>query len=205
MRLLIADDHELLRDTLRLFLAREEAIEVEFESDLPSALRAIETRGPFDLVLLDYSMPGMNGLEGLKSTLDAGNDVKVAIISGVASPDVADRVLALGASGFLPKALPAKTLANAVRFMAAGEIYVPVQFLRRAKDETTSLPASSQLLPREVEVLRGLCAGKTNKEIARDMNVQEPTVKLYVKTLFRKIGVRNRTQAALYAKEFGFS
>ncbi|MCO8145908.1 response regulator transcription factor [Rhodovulum tesquicola] len=205
MRLLIADDHELLRDTLRLFLAREEAIEVEFESDLPSALRAIETRGPFDLVLLDYSMPGMNGLEGLKSTLDAGNDVKVAIISGVASPDVADRALALGASGFLPKALPAKTLANAVRFMAAGEIYVPVQFLRRAKDETTSLPASSQLLPREVEVLRGLCAGKTNKEIARDMNVQEPTVKLYVKTLFRKIGVRNRTQAALYAKEFGFS
>jgi len=100
----------------------------------------------------------------------------------------------------VPKTLPAKSMINAVKFMAMGEQYAPIDFMT-AVDATPSHPLADKLTPREMQVLRGLTEGKSNKEIARDLDITEPTVKLHMKTLYRKVGAANRTQAALIACE----
>lgn len=202
MRILIADDHDLLRDTLVLFL-ESQGIEAQSVKDLPSALERVRSHGPFDLVLLDFGMPGMNGLDGMKRAIAEKGATRVALMSGIAPRDVAEQALSLGAAGFLPKTLPAKSLANAVRFMAMGEQYAPIDFMTSAPDETAQNALAEKLSKRELQVLHGLCEGKSNKEIARDLELMEPTVKLHVKTLYRKIGAANRTQAAILAKEAG--
>lgn len=202
MRVLIADDHDLLRDTLDLWF-RQEGIEVVTAGDLPGALDRVAAADPFDLILLDYGMNGMNGLEGLKQALAAGRGARVALMSGIAPREVAEAALDMGAAGFLPKTLPAKTLVNAVRFMAMGEKYAPIEFMTAAADPKPVHPLAEKLSARELQVLEKLCEGKANKEIARDLGIQEPTVKLHVKTLYRKMGASNRTQAAMMAKEAG--
>ncbi|MEP2533698.1 response regulator transcription factor [Shimia sp.] len=200
MKILIADDHDLLRDTLVAFVESAGDIETRTAPDLSEALSQIEQDGPFDLILLDYNMPGMNGLEGLQKTLLQEGAPNVALLSGEASRSVAESALEAGAVGFVPKTLSAKSLIHAIRFMATGEQYVPVDFLTASVQEDEH-PLTQVLTQRELQALRGLSEGKSNKEIARDLKLSEPTVKLHVKTLYRKIGASNRTQAALIARE----
>lgn len=202
MRVLIADDHDLLRDTLVLFLESENGIKAEAVGTLEEAHKRIVADEPYDLILLDYNMPGMNGLNGLTETLAMQGGQRVALISGEAKRDIAEKALEAGAAGFVPKTLPAKSMINAVRFMAMGEQYAPVDFMT-AVENAPGNPLADKLSPRELEVLKGLTEGKSNKEIARDLDITEPTVKLHMKTLFRKVGATNRTQAAMIAREAG--
>ncbi|WP_428926217.1 LuxR C-terminal-related transcriptional regulator [Marinibacterium sp. SX1] len=203
MRILIADDHSLLRDTLQVFLDGEGSFETITVASYAEAETLVAEGPAFDLVLLDYTMPGMNGLDGLKLMLSRDNAKRVALISGTASRDIADEALATGAAGFLPKTLSAKSVVNAVRFMAMGEQYAPLEFMRAEEDETPDHPLAERLSRRELQVLECLTQGKSNKEIARELDIREPTVKLHVKKLYRKINANNRTQAAMIAKEAG--
>lgn len=202
MKILLADDQELVRDTIAAFLRLEPGVTVDVAADFPQALQAARKDGAYDLILLDYMMPGMNGLAGLAAMRAARPGTPVAIISGTAPRSVAEQALAEGAAGFLPKTMSTRTLIAALRFMAAGEIYAPMAMMTERDAPTASL-AGAQLTPRETEVLRRLCRGMANKEIARDLDLQEVTVKLHVKTLYRKIDARNRTHAAMIAKEAG--
>ena len=202
MKILIADDHDLLRDTLVMFFENEGGIETEAVGSFDDAFSLIEGGAEFDLVLLDYNMPGMNGLDGLQKAIGLRDGMRVALMSGEATKKIAEAALEAGAAGFVPKSLPAKSLVNAVKFMAMGEQYAPLDFMT-AEEETPNNPLAEKLTERELQVLEGLTQGKSNKEIARDLDIQEPTVKLHMKTLYRKVGASNRTQAALIAREAG--
>ena len=198
MRILIADDHDLVSDTIAAFLRAEVGAEVETARDLPGALAKVDLQGPFDLILLDYAMPGMQGLEGLRSMIMANQEKPVAILSGTATKSIAHQAVAEGAAGFVPKTLSSRSIVNAVNFMAGGEVFLPVEF-------TAETAANDRfgLTKRETQVLSGLCEGMSNKEIARGLDLQEVTVKLHVKTLNRKLGARNRTHAAMIARSNG--
>lgn len=200
MRILVADDHDLVRETIAAYLNGSEIDEVHTVATLDEALHSVAEHGSFDLVLLDYNMPGMNGLEGLARMREANEGRPVAILSGHASREIADAALKAGAQGFIPKTLSARSLLSAARFMAAGETYVPVEFLQQPESNR-----GGPLTRRELEVLRGICEGKANKEIARDLDLQEVTVKLHVKTLSRKLEARNRTHAAMIARDRGLA
>jgi DNA-binding NarL/FixJ family response regulator len=204
MKVLIADDHDLVRETLAAYLMREPGMDISTTADFHSASKKIKQEGQFDLVLLDYNMPGMNGLHGLVKALELTVGRPVAIMSGSANRSIAEEALLLGAMGFLPKSMAARSLIHAIRFMAAGEKYAPLDFMA-VKLETMENSLEARLTKRELQVLRGLMKGNSNKEIGRDVELQEVTVKLHVKTLCRKINARNRTHAAIIAMEAGLS
>ncbi len=202
MRILLADDQELVREAIAAFLRLEPEFSVDVAADLADATELLRRNGAYDLVLLDYMMPGMNGLAGLRTMRALQGGKPVAILSGSAPRHVAEQAINEGAAGFLPKTMSTKSLLAAARFMADGEIYAPI--LRQAEpDPTVPTVADAQLTPREMDVLRRICRGLANKEIARELALQEVTVKLHVKTLYRKIDARNRTHAAMIAKEAG--
>ena len=203
LRILIADDHDMVRETLAMFLGADGTVQTTAAHDLPEALAKMRSEGPFDLVLLDYSMPGMKGLDGLRTAIAAHGGNPVGLISGTASRLIADQALEMGAAGFLPKTMSAKSLVNAVRFMAAGEIYAPVGFMS-GKEDPEETDFEKVLSDRERQVLRGLMHAQSNKEIARDLDLQEVTIKLHVKTLCQKLDAKNRTDAAMIARDAGF-
>ncbi|QPH55276.1 response regulator transcription factor [Pontivivens ytuae] len=202
MRVLIADDHDLVRDTIAAFLGQSEEVETATATSLPQVLEKVGADGPFDLVLLDWDMPGMGGLDGLRQTIDANGEKTVAILSGTAPRKVAQDAVEAGAIGFLPKTMGATSLMNAVRFMAMGEVFIPAALMAE-EPEGPEHPLAKTLSARELQVLEGLCRGESNKEIARTLDLQEVTIKLHVKTLCRKLEAKNRTQAAMIAKEAG--
>ncbi len=203
MNVLIADDHDLVKDIIAAYLQSDGQTRVDTASTLGGAIDLIRDKGPYDVVLLDYTMPGMNGLEGMKRARAANSDRPVGLISGTADSAVAEAALAKGAAGFLPKTMPAGALISAVRFMAAGEVFVDDDFMAQQAG-AAARPALPKLSKREEQVLEGLTQGLANKEIARNLGLQEVTVKLHVRTLCRKLSARNRTHAAMIAKERGF-
>ena len=203
MRILLADDHEMVRDTIAAYLETEGRAAVVSVEDYASAMKALAGKSPFDLVLLDFNMPGMNGLDGLAAAKQKHPDQAFAILSGTAPNRVAHEAVDMGAIGYLPKTMGAKSLVNAVRFMIAGETFVPASVMAD-KGETEETAFTKQLSQRERQVLQGLCQGRSNKEIARDLDLQEVTIKLHVRTLCKKLNAKNRTHAAMIAKDAGF-
>jgi DNA-binding NarL/FixJ family response regulator len=196
MRILIADDHDLVREAIAAFLIAEGQAEVATAGSLSEALDILAADGSFDLALLDYNMPGMNGLEGLHKMRKAKGDLPVAILSGTTTKALAEEAIAAGAAGFVPKTLAPKSMITAAQFMAAGEVYAPFNFMQQKMQTGSELLSS-----REVDVLQGICRGQSNKEIALDYNLHEATVKLHAKTLCRKLGAKNRTHAAMIARD----
>src|SRR6056297_3903172 len=131
VRLLLADDHDLVRETIADFLRVQGGFVAEVADNFDSAIAVVGKSTPFDLVLLDFQMPGMDGLTGL-ARMKAQARCSVAILSGTAPPDVARRALRAGAAGFLPKTLDPQSLIAAVHHMLAGKVYAPLDFLEES-------------------------------------------------------------------------
>ncbi|MEO9573500.1 MAG: response regulator transcription factor [Tateyamaria sp.] len=196
MRVLIADDHDLVRESIATVLIAEGNCEAATAGSLFEALEIVQKEGTFDLILLDYNMPGMCGLVGLQSMIAVNNTKPVALISGTTTKILAEEAISLGAAGFVPKTLGAKSMICAARFMVSGEIYAPFNFMRKTDDNS-----NHSLTDREHEVLQGICRGQSNKEIGNDCQLGEATIKLHAKTLSRKLGAKNRTHAAMIARD----
>lgn len=199
-RLLLADDHDLVRETIGEYLRLQGGHDVAQANSLDGALSQCGAGAGFDLVLLDYAMPGMDALAGL-ARMKARARCPVAILSGIAPPEVARRAIRAGAAGFLPKTMSPRALIGAVDMMLVGGTFVPPGM----DGDMTAPGAEVALTGRERDVLRGISDGQSNKEIARVLGIQEVTVKLHLKTLSRKLGARNRTHAAMLARDLGLT
>ncbi|WP_029012236.1 response regulator [Niveispirillum irakense] len=205
MRLLIADDHDLLRDALRSHFEREApGTIVRGVGTVSEALKALDDGIPFDILLLDLRMPGMNGLNGLVRLRERYPSLKIALMSGEAKNEDIRLALAHGAVGFLPKTLPGTALLQALQRMLAGEIFMPENIAENAIQAGTNA-LNGTFTKREREVLDFLLKGQSNKEIARALELEEVTVKLHIRGLCRKLGAKNRTQAAMRAVELGLA
>jgi|TARA_R110001592_G_scaffold25555_3_gene96969 two-component system nitrate/nitrite response regulator NarL len=205
MRLLFADDHPMFLDAVREHLSRAfPDIEIQAASNLDEVTAKLSNKGKYDLVVLDFSMPGMDGTEGVKRLRAAYPDLAIAVTSGVAKTRDVKTVLDLGAHGYLPKTLTGSAYAGALRVIAEGGTYVPVETMQALAAEAADRKVNAEgLTPREMEVLEGIADGKPNKQIARDLEIHEVTVKLHARSIFKKIGVQNRSQAAVTARERG--
>ncbi len=199
MKILVTDDHDLVRETIAAFLLAEGVEVADTAASLTDALKMMEqTR--YDLVLLDHDMPSMFGLTGLGRAIEAGAGTPIALMSGSTSRELAEAALEAGAIGFVPKKMASRAMVAAVKLMSKGDIFAPIGLLQ--SDVAPGAPLA-MLTRRETSVLRGICEGKSNKEIARDLDLQEVTVKLHVKTLSRKLDAKNRTHAAMIARNGG--
>jgi DNA-binding NarL/FixJ family response regulator len=202
LRVLIADDHEMLLQLFELYLKETASMEVATATTLDGALELMREDGPFDLVLLDLNMPGMNGVAGLRKAIQLAGEVPVAILTSGPSPRMLDEIMDCGAAGIVLKTTPVQSLPNAIRFMHSGEKYLPLA-LMRPQAQPAPATANGPLSAREMAVLTHLADGKQNKGIARELGLAEATVKMHVAAVCRKLGARNRTQAVVLARDLG--
>lgn len=207
MRILLADDHPLFTDALRTLVERNlQPNSLTVVSDITAAHRALSEGPRYDLAILDLHMPDANGFEGIKRTLERFPDTPIVVISGAATAADVSRAIELGAKGFLPKTLPSQALVAALQVVISGGTYVPADYAQAGAGHAAPRPASAAagLTPRETEVLTLLTVGHSNKEIGRALGLQEITVKLHVRNIFRKLGARNRVEAANAARRLGY-
>ncbi len=207
LRIILADDHEIVRRGIRDYLQLlEDSVTVHEASSLEDVLHLLDSLGGAELVILDLNMPGMNRFAGIDIVRRRVPGVPVAILSGSVERNDVLRALEAGAIGFLPKLLGGEAMISALRLMLSGERYLPSLILDAdGSVGDTRPPQAMHLTEREGQVLRHISIGLSNKEIARELGIQEVTVKLHVKALFRKLQVTNRTQAARRAIELGLS
>lgn len=210
MTVLVVDDHPLFREGLSQLLRDLDAdADVIGYDDAGKALDAAKARDDLDLVLLDLSMPGLNGLAAVERFVREAPGVPVVIVSGHEEPARVRSALSLGAAGYIPKSTPAALMTDALRLVLRGGVYVPPVMLNEVGSsalrpaERRDPAADEPLTERQVEVLALLANGKTNKEIARELDLSEKTVKAHITAVFRALGVVNRTQAAVEARKRG--
>ena len=210
-RILVADDHPLYRSAMRNVLAEAfDDIEVRECEDIASALLLLRDTA-IDLVLLDLSMPDVDGLDGLRKLRSAAPATPVIVCSAQDDPNLVRDCFKLGISGYLPKSSGTEVTRHALQLVRDGGVYVPSEALGERVDPASTGESSSTaqrdddgrhtLTPRQRAVLALLEQGMSNKVIARELDISEITVKAHVSAILRKLGVSNRLQAVLVARD----
>ncbi|HMN21844.1 MAG TPA: response regulator transcription factor [Ottowia sp.] len=197
---LLVDDHPLFRDGLAAALRhRAPGLRVQTAASLDDALRALGAAADdFDLVLLDYRLPGTDGLQCARRIMRAWPDLGVGLMSGMEDPALPERARRAGLAAYLPKTLEIEALIELLKQLAAGQ---PVF----ANSESAPLPHEESesplnLTPRQIEVLQQLALGSSNKEIARAIGISPATVKNHLEAIFARIGASNRLHAVAIAR-----
>lgn len=207
IRVLIADDHPVVRQGLRTFLSVQEDIEVVGEaSDGAEALKAVESLDP-DVVLLDLKMPGVDGQAALGELSARKVRSKVLVLTSVTERAHVLPAVRSGAAGYLYKDVDPMALVQAIRAVHDGHVLLAPEAADAMLEPGGGEPEPNlaALTEREREVLVRIASGLSNREIARALVVSEKTVKTHVSNLFTKLGVQDRTQAALYAVRHGLA
>ncbi|GAA3662166.1 response regulator transcription factor [Nonomuraea antimicrobica] len=203
IRVLIADDHPVVRQGLRTFLDLQDDITVVGEAgDGAQAVELVAELEP-DVLLLDLKMPVLDGLGALERL--SGSAAKVVVLTSVSDPSDVAPAMRAGAAGFLYKDVDPPALVQAVRAVHGGQVLLAPEAAgaMMATSASGAAPAPVPLTEREREVLALIASGRSNREIARSLAVAEKTVKTHVSNVLMKLGVQDRTQAALYAVRHG--
>lgn len=205
IRILVADDHPIVRSGIVGLLALDEGLEVVGQAQDGIEAVALAQRLRPDVVLMDLRMPGMSGAEATAAIIDAVPDIRVLVLTTYESDDDILGAIEAGASGYLLKASPHDEIVAGVRAVAGGRTVlapsIAATLVSRMRAEAE--PPRPQLSPREREVLRRVAAGRSNPEIARDLFIGEATVKTHLLHVFEKLGVSDRTRAVTLALELG--
>jgi NarL family two-component system response regulator LiaR len=206
IRVLIADDHAVVRQGLRTFLELQEDIEVVADvADGEAALRAAVEHEP-DVVLMDLVMPGMGGVDAIGALREVRPEARVLVLTSFLDDEKLFPAVRAGAAGYLLKDVEPAELVRAIRTVDAGEALLHPAVAARLMEEfaETERPVAEEALTaREREVLELIARGLPNKLIARDLQIAEKTVKTHVSSILSKLGLTDRTQAALYAVRRG--
>jgi NarL family two-component system response regulator LiaR len=207
IRVLIVDDHEVVREGLELFLT-EKSGEIQVvgqASDGDEAVRMAATLAP-DVILMDLMMPRVDGIEATRRLRDAGSKSRVLVLTTYTEDDQVRNAIQAGAIGYLLKDVDRADLVSAIRAAAEGRTTLhPEAQQKLMRQLSTPAPASplAVLTDRELDVLRLIARGKSNKAIASTLKLSVGTVKGYVSAILAKLGVADRTQAALFAVRHG--
>ncbi len=206
-RILLVDDHPMMRGGMRALLAMEDDLLPAAEAGTGAEALRLACELELDLILLDMNMPGMDGLETIRQLRAAGVEARIVIFS--VSDDHANVLAALreGADGYLLKDMEPEELISQIRLAALGKLALSPELTRVLAEAIRERPKPGHGVPmvsltkRERDVLRLIAKGQTNKMIARKLDISEGTVKVHVKNLLHKLGLRSRVEAAVWVLE----
>jgi len=205
MKILLADDHPLFREGVKpVLLKLDRRVTLIEAHDYPSAFAAMHRAREVDLALLDLFMPGMSGLEGVSRFRAAFPDIPVVVLSASEQTEDIKKLLAAGALGYITKASPSDVILSALQQVLAGTVYVPPSLQEFTNDaEAPAAVQSGALTCRQLQVMREMAKGRSNRQIGETLQVTEGTVKLHVAAIFRLLKVNNRTEAVLVIQKMG--
>jgi DNA-binding NarL/FixJ family response regulator len=203
IRIVLADDHSVVRQGLKMFLSLDPELEVVGEAqDGAEAVKLAHALHP-DVVLMDLLMPVMDGITAIQTIRRDLQDVEVIALTSVLEDASVVGAVRAGAIGYLLKNTESDQLCKAIKAAAQGQVQLSPEAAARLMREMRQPESPEPLTERETEVLRLLARGRANKEIARDLQIGEKTVKTHVSNILGKLGVQSRTQAALHAVRTG--
>lgn len=200
IRILVADDHHIVRSGLAASLGLEDDFEIVGEAESGTQAIALFPKVTPDVVLMDLRMTDGGGIESTAALRAQAPDARVIIYTTFDGDEDIYRAVQAGARGYLLKSAPRGELLTAIRTVAAGERYLPPELAKRLAERVSGPDVSE----REIEVLRLISAGKSNKEIGATLHIAEDTVKRHVSNILTKLGVSDRAQAATEAIRRGF-
>ncbi|QHQ37457.1 response regulator [Algicella marina] len=208
---LVIDDHPLYCDALASSLERiYDARSIKKANSLNEGLKLVGARFSPDLVILDLRLPDVTGLSGFLKIKDKLPDVPVLVISAESSTEAIQAMMSAGAAGFVTKDSSHKVLQEALMTIREGRKYLPAQYSSSARPTPEEMSAQeiaqriADLTPQQSRIMRLICAGKPNKQIAYELSLAEATVKAHITALLRRLGVNNRTQAAVLVRSASF-
>jgi DNA-binding NarL/FixJ family response regulator len=205
IRVLIADDHQVVRRGLRTFLEVQGDIEVVAEAaDGDECVRLAEAVQP-DVILLDLKMPGSDGVSALRALRERGSPARVLVVTSFTDLDLVVPAVRAGAAGYVSKDVAPAALAAAIRSVHAGHVLLQPDVAAALLAVPHGDERAVRLTERERAVLAEIARGRSNREIARALTLSEKTVKTHVSSILTKLGVQDRTQAALYAVHHGLA
>lgn len=218
MRILVADDHELFLKGLEFILSDlNKDIELVFAKSYTDIFNILEKDTNFNLVLTDLAMPGANWEEAIAKIHNTMPETPIIILSAVFDKEIVEKTIEMGVSGYIPKTSSNAVILSAVNLILSGGVYIPPELLNHKLPEefnefkqVVEQPESKSpeekiknLTPRQIDVLRCIAQGMSNKQIAHKLNLTEGTVKLHVTAILKILNVYNRTGAVMEATKLG--
>jgi DNA-binding NarL/FixJ family response regulator len=215
IKVLLVDDHALFRDGMRYVLQQlADEVEILDTGNLNEALQLAKEHADIDLALLDLNMPDSEGVPSLQNFHQRFPGIPLVIVSGSDQRDDIESVMNLGAMGYISKMSPSKVMLSALRIVMEGGVYVPPQLLQQAvakletgqvqSDKRSQRASKYGLTPRQSQVLQLMGAGQSNKDISKQLDLAEGTVKIHIAAIYQSLHVNTRLDAISVARRFGF-